>query len=159
MIFQRSTLGALLLAALGTEGAPLVGLNLAPLGVHPTTGVNHGEANTLVFLDLFKHATPFTRYQAERDNDNDGIFSPEYDAARQPTIVDGYPTVLPSGVGYPAPTGKPWRSAVKATIGAGGNALPHGRYARRILPPSTHIACRGVRACNYGLLHCITGAG
>jgi len=115
--------------ALGNTAPPaLVGINLAPLGNHPTTGVEHAQANTLVFLDLFKHATPFTRYQYERDA-FDGLFAPEYSAARAPTWAEpgGYPSLLPS-------EGSSWRIAVKATIGWGGDSLPFGRYVHLVNP-------------------------
>jgi hypothetical protein len=98
---------------------PLVGVSLAPLGLHPTTGVDHGERNTLVFMDLFKHATPFTRYQPERDSYNEEFVS-EYTSSRLPKFHQGYPTSLYKTSSY--------RISVKATIGNGGSELPAGRF-------------------------------
>jgi hypothetical protein len=105
--------------AVSVEASSLVGVSVAPLGFHPTTGIDHGEANTLVFLDLFKHATPFSRSQPERDSYDDQFVS-EYTPSRLPVFQDGYPTSLYKTSSY--------RITVKATIGQGGDELPQGRY-------------------------------
>lgn len=96
-------------------------ISLAPLGTHPTTGIQHSIANTAVFLDLFKHATPFTRNSPEIEYfSNAGVFSPYGGSLAPKFAADQYPTSLYADTKC--------RMTVKATIGNGGALLPPGQY-------------------------------
>ena len=105
-----------------SAGAP-IGISLAALGGHPTSGKDHGAANTVVFLDLMKHATAFRRFQPEWEKfvTDPGVWGAEYTSSRLPTFAeDGYPISL-----YNDGT---IRTTVKATIGLGGDQVPKGRF-------------------------------
>lgn len=112
------------LATLQTALASFTGVSVAPLGVHPTTGVDHGAANTMVFLDIFKHATSFAQYQPEAENYNKvGVWGPEYSASRMPVFNKaGYP------IGLLDDKANNFRISVKATIGFRGAEVPGGQY-------------------------------
>jgi hypothetical protein len=109
----------------------LVGISLSTLGKNPTSGIDNGAANTLVFLDLFKHSTPFTRYQPESEQyiRAPGVYSAQYSPSQLPSFrTDQYPVSLFDGLVYGVTA---TRTTVKSTIGFGGNQLPSGTYVCR----------------------------
>ena len=112
---------------------PVVAVSLAPIGRHPTSGVDFSSTNVRVFLDLMQHGSEFAvEWGQKKDGSDDGdnasytVFGPEYTTAHHPTFdANGYPS---SGLLNESYFGRDRIITVATTIGAGGANLPAGDY-------------------------------
>ena len=125
LIFALSSTFWIVQAA--SPSPPIVAVSVAPLGVHPTSGVDFSSTNVNVFLDLMQHSSEFS---VEWGLSEDGgqtykTFGTEYNSAYHPTFdADGYPLGLQNESDF----NRDKIMTVAATIGEGGANLPAGEY-------------------------------